>query len=143
MKKTGKAATQKVLSISEAAELSGVTRQAVYVAIKLKKLNAQKEAGRWTISLENLQEYRRNRYSRSKSMFGDDLLFNHKEGYYSVNQIANLLRVPTQKIYYATRTGQLKAHRKGAAWVIHIDDVEEYRRNFIRRKKTRKQRKAS
>jgi len=40
--------------------------------------------------------------------------------------------VPAQKIYYATRIGQLKAHRKGAAWVIHTDDIKQYRENYLR-----------
>ena len=45
-----------------------------------------------------------------------------------------MLNVPAQKIYYATRVGMLKAHRKGAAWVIHNDDVSEYREKFVNKK---------
>lgn len=124
----------KVVSITEAARINNVTRQAIYVAIKLKKLKATKETTRWTIHLDDLEEYRTNKYSRTKSVFDGELLFNNKEGFFSVNQVAKILDVPAQKIYYATRSGMLKAHRKGAAWVIHSEDVSEYKKKHIAKK---------
>lgn len=122
---------RKVVSISEAAKINNVTRQAIYVAIKQKKLKAKKETTRWTIDLRDLDDYRRQKYSRAKSMFNGELLFDNTKGYYSVNQVARMLNVPAQKIYYATRVGLLKASRRGAAWVIHIEDVEMYRKNYL------------
>jgi len=122
---------KKVVSITEAARINGVTRQAIYVAIKQKKLKAHKDATRWTINLDDLEEYRRNKYSRAKSTFDGELLFDNGKGYYSVNQVATILGVPAQKIYYATRIGMLKATRKGAAWVIHSDDIKEYREKYV------------
>ena len=124
---------EKVVSITEAARINNVTRQAIYVAIKQRKLKATKDATRWTISLKDLEEYRKNKYSRTKSMFQGELLFDNKKGFFSVNQAAQLLNVPAQKIYYATRVGHLKAHRKGAAWVISKDDIEGYRKNYLER----------
>lgn len=126
----------KVVSITEAARINNVTRQAIYVAIKQKKLKAIKATTRWVINLKDLEEYRSNKYSRSKSMFEGELLFDNEKGYFSVNQAADMLGVPAQKIYYATRVGQLKAHRKGAAWVIHTDDINAYRENFLTKKET-------
>ena len=123
----------KVVSITEAARINNVTRQAIYVAIKQKKLRATKDATRWTIHLDDLEEYRRNKYSRTKSMFAGELLFDNRKGYFSVNQAAKLLSVPAQKIYYATRVGLLKASRKGAAWVINIEDIKGYRDNYLNR----------
>lgn len=116
----------KLVSITEAARLNKVTRQAIYVAIKLNKLKAKKETTRWTIHLDDLEEYRKHKYSRAKSRFNGELLFDNTKGLYSVNQAARILSVPAQKIYYATRIGVLKAHRKGAAWVIREDDLKEY-----------------
>lgn len=124
----------KFLSISEAAKLNKVTRQAIYVAIKLKKLRAKKDTTRWTINADDLSDYRVNKYSRTKSMFNGELLFDHSKGYFSVNQAAKLLSVPAQKIYYATRKGALKAHRKGAAWVIQARDLKEYAEKALNRK---------
>lgn len=117
----------KVVSIGKAAEINKVTRQAIYVAIKLKKLKAKKETSRWTIHIDDLEEYRRNKYSRTKSLHKGERIFDNEKGYFSVNQVARILDVPAQKIYYATRSGALKAHRKGAAWVIHVDDVNQYK----------------
>jgi excisionase family DNA binding protein len=121
----------KVVSITEAARINNVTRQAIYVAIKQKKLKASKDSTRWTIHLGDLEEYRKNKYSRTKSMFNGELLFDNRKGYYSINQVAKMLNVPAQKIYYATRVGLLKAHRKGAAWVVKEEDVREYREGYL------------
>jgi excisionase family DNA binding protein len=128
--------SKKVVSITEAARINNVTRQAIYVAIKQKKLKASKDTTRWTIDLEDLEAYRRQKYSRTKSMFNGELLFDNHKGYYSVNQVAKMLNVPAQKIYYATRIGLLKATRKGAAWVIHTNDLKEYQENYINKKRT-------
>lgn len=126
--------TNKLVSITEAAKLNNVTRQAIYVAIKLNKLKARKETTRWTIHLDDLEDYRKGKYSRTKSVFQGELLFDNKRGYYSVNQVARMLNVPAQKIYYATRIGLLKAFRKGAAWVVHVDDVKTYAENSLKKK---------
>lgn len=125
---------RKVVSITEAARINNVTRQAIYVAIKQKKLKASKDTTRWTIDLEDLENYRKQKYSRSKSMFEGELLFDNLKGFYSVNQVAKMLNVPAQKIYYATRVGLLKASRKGAAWVIHANDVKGYQENYLNKK---------
>lgn len=122
---------KKVVSITEAARLNGVTRQAIYVAIKQKKLNAEKSSTRWTIKVSDLEDYRKNKYSRTKSMFDGELLFDNHKGYFSVNQVAEMLGVPAQKIYYATRVGHLKASRKGAAWVMYTDDINEYKEKYL------------
>lgn len=137
-KPTGQAVEEpediKVVSITEAARINNVTRQAIYVAIKQKKLKAMKDASRWVIHLDDLEEYRRNKYSRTKSVYDGELLFDNKKGYYSINQVADMLQVPAQKIYYATRVGLMKAHRKGAAWVIHADDIKAYQEGYLNQK---------
>lgn len=125
---------KKVVSITEAAKINNVTRQAIYVAIKQNKLRARKETTRWTIELHDLEEYRNNKYSRTKSMFDGDLLFDNSKGFYSVNQTAKILDIPAQKVYYALRTGMLKSTRKGAAWVIHNDSIEEYKTKYLSKK---------
>ena len=126
--------SKKIVSITEAAKINNVTRQAIYVAIKQKKLKAKKDATRWTIDLADLELYRNGKYSRTKSMYNGELLFDNHKGFYSVNQVAQLLNVPAQKVYYATRVGLMKAHRRGAAWVVHIDDIKEYRENYLNKK---------
>ena len=124
---------KKIVSITEAARINNVTRQAIYVAIKQGKLRARKGATRWMIDLDDLAEYRRQKYSRTKSVFNGELLFDNDKGFFSINQTAKLLGVPAQKIYYATRVGHMKAVRKGAAWVIHISDIKQYKENYLGR----------
>jgi hypothetical protein len=124
----------KVVSITEAARINNVTRQAIYVAIKQNKLKAKKETTRWVIHVNDLERYRAQKYSRTKSTFDGELLFDNTKGYYSINQTARILGVPAQKIYYATRIGVLKAHRKGAAWVVHIEDIKAYRDVYLSNK---------
>lgn len=128
----------KLVSITEAAKLNKVTRQAIYVAIKLNKLKARKEATRWAIHLDDLAEYRKLKYSRAKSMFNGELVFDHSKGFVSVNQVAKMLNVPPQKIYYATRSGKLKAVRRGAAWVIQVNDLAEYKEKYLQKRRRRK-----
>lgn len=124
----------KLVSITEAAKINKVTRQAIYVAIKLNKLKARKETTRWTIHLDDLEAYRKQKYSRTKSTYKGELLFDNNKGYYSVNQVADMLKVPNQKIYYATRVGHLKAHRKGAAWVVYVEDLKQYQEVYLKKK---------
>ena len=125
----------KVVSITEAARINGVTRQAIYVAIKQKKLKARKETTRWTIHLDDLDNYRNQKYSRSKSTFNGELLYDNNKGYYSINQVAKMLGVPAQKIYYATRIGLLSASRKGAAWVVNVSDMKAYKQTYLESQK--------
>jgi excisionase family DNA binding protein len=120
------------LSISEAAKLTNVTRQAIYVAIKHNRLNATKNVKKWRISLEDLKKYRENRYSRAFSLRNGKRIYDVSQGTYSIGQAAKLLGVPPQKIYYATRQGVLKSHREGCAWVINEPDLIEYEKTILR-----------
>ena len=126
-------AAKKFVSLSEAAKINNVTRQAIYVAIKQKKLRAYKNPTRWVIAIEDLEDYTKLKYSRTKSMHNGELIFDHNKGFYSIQQASKMLNVPYQKIYYATRIGLLKASRKGAAWVVHVDDLNEYQENYLNR----------
>lgn len=118
------------VSITQAAKLHNVTRQAIYVAIKQQKLKASKTT-RWEINVKDLEVYKRSRYSRKNSMYQGELLFDNEKGWYSVKQVADMLKVPVQKIYYATRIKTLAGIRKGAAWVIHISEIEKYKTAYL------------
>lgn len=124
---------KKFVTLSEAARINNVTRQAIYVAIKQKKLRAYKNPTRWIIDIEDLDHYRQLKYSRTKSMHNGELIFDNKKGFYSIQQASKMLKVPYQKIYYATRIGLLKATRKGSAWVVHADDLKKYQESYLNR----------
>ena len=67
-------------------------------------------------------------------MFQGELLFDNEKGYYSVKQVSKMLAIPAQKVYYALRTGMLRSTRKGAAWVVHTDDLNQYRESYVEKK---------
>ena len=125
------------LTIAEVAAMQGVTRQAVYIAVKAGRLKASKptaETRKWMIALADVEEYTKNKYSRVNSKYKGELTFDRIKGEYSVSQAAEFLGVATQKLYYATRIGILKATRKGTAWVIHIDDIQEFQERYLSQK---------
>lgn len=124
---------KKFVTLSEAAKINNVTRQAIYVAIKQKKLRAYKNPTRWIIDIEDLENYRKLKYSRTKSMHNGELIFDNTKGFFSIQQASKLLNVPYQKIYYATRIGLLKASRKGSAWVVHADELRKYQESYLNR----------
>jgi len=122
---------KKFVTLSEAAKINNVTRQAIYVAIKQKKLRAYKNPTRWIIDIEDLDQYRKLKYSRTKSMHNGELIFDNNKGFFSIQQASKMLNVPYQKIYYATRIGLLKASRKGSAWVVNVEDLNAYKENYL------------
>src|SRR5271154_1198925 len=85
---------KKFVTLSEAAKINNVTRQAIYVAIKQKKLRAYKNPTRWIIDLDDLDEYRKMKYSRTKSVHNGELLYDNKKGYYSIQQASKMLNIP-------------------------------------------------
>lgn len=74
-------ADKKFVTLSEAAKINNVTRQAIYVAIKQKKLRAYKNPTRWIIDVEDLDQYRKLKYSRTKSMYNGELIFDNKKAF--------------------------------------------------------------
>ena len=127
---------QKIVSITEAAEILGVTRQAAYIAMKNGKLLATKcpNTKKWLITVDDVEAYKQNKYSRTLSRHNGEIIFDKSKGLYSVSEAAQILDVPAQKLYYAVRLGYLKSHRRGAAWVVHIDDVRDYEASYLTRK---------
>lgn len=117
--------------ISEAAEFSNVTRQAVYVAIRAGKLEAAKE-GHWQITPQALEEYRKNRWNRLHSIKDGQPLVSKEKGEYLVRQIAENLRLPIQKVYYDIRCNRLKAQRRGKAYIITLADALEYKNRYLK-----------
>jgi len=116
-------------SLSQAARYCHVKRQAIYLAIKKKKLNATKINGRWLIILRDLEEYRKNKYNRDLRKVNGEMVYNLEKGHYSVTQVAKVIsdqmgiKYSRQRIYFLIRSGQLKAFRKGTAWIVEKEDA--------------------
>ena len=112
---------KKVVSITEAARINNVTRQAIYVAIKQGKLRATKNATRWTIDLEDLEAYRRELEEKSKSETANGLFVAWNTANYSkAKKLPNLKNIlkdifkPKQKVQESKRMSkeQIKQHYK-------------------------------
>jgi len=116
------------LTTDEAAILSGVTRQAVYLAIKKNRLKAER-IGPWyyQIKKSDLDEYRENRFCRDKSTFEGEPLYDAAKGEYSLKNAAAYLGMDYMNLYYHMRAGRVSTHRKGAAWIFHRKDLDELR----------------
>ena len=121
------------LSITEAAKILGVTRQGAYVAMRNGRILATKcpNTKKWLITTKDVEAYKQSKYSRDLSRYNGELIFDKSKGLYSVQETAQMLDIPAQKIYYALRLDYLKSHRRGAAWVVHIDDIRSYGERYL------------
>lgn len=110
--------------ISDACRILNISRQGVYVAIKKKKLVATKIGNRFFFKKSVLFEYLNNKYNRDLRKKDGECIFDLKKGTLSVSQATRVYSVgigypcSNQRIYYLLRTGQIKASRVGAAWVV-------------------------
>ena len=102
-----------------------VSRQAVCRKIKEGRIKAVKEENRWVIKQEDYEEYLQGKYVRRSYIFDKEL------ENYSPRQCAEFLNCSIQRIYHHIRTGHIKASRHGAAWVINIKDLLEYKKLLI------------
>jgi excisionase family DNA binding protein len=126
--------TEPMLTMGQAAKINGVTRQAIFFAIKMKRLNAKRENDTWLISESDLKEYNDKKYCRSKSRNDGELIFDKSKGFFSIGEAAKMLNRNTNHIYYLVRMGRLRTHRQGTA--IVIKDTELYNHiEFLRNKK--------
>jgi excisionase family DNA binding protein len=118
--------TEPLLTMSQAARKNGITRQAIFFAIKMKRLDAKKENGTWLISESALKEYSEKKYCRSKSRKEGELIFDKQKGFYSITEAAKILNKNVNHIYYLVRMGKLKTHRQGSAIVIEDKELHNY-----------------
>jgi excisionase family DNA binding protein len=118
------------LSITQAAELAKVGRQAIFCAIKLGRLKAVKKGYFWRIDPNDLEAYRIMKYSRQHSKRNGEYIFSKEKGTWSVlhicKTISEALQRPytTNRVYYLIRRGDVPAYKCGGAWVIKTQDAE-------------------
>lgn len=126
---TDNADTEEYMTLSEAAKYAHVTRQAYYVALKQGRLKATQIKRKWYVKKKDLDEYRGNKYNRDLRKQDGELVFDLEKGHFSIAQVCKVISsalkrpYPKNSLYYLVRTGQVKAFRKGCAWVIHKEDA--------------------
>lgn len=119
------------IGINEAAYRTNATRQSVYLAIKKGNLEATKDK-RWKITLNALEQYKKERWSRIKSKHNGQPLVSPEKGEFLARQVAENLNIPIQRIYYDMRCNRLKYTRKGAAYIITLADMLEYQAKYLK-----------
>ncbi len=112
-----------LFTMAQAAKKNGVTRQAIFFAIKMKRLNARRENNTWLVSGKDLKDYVENKYSRQASKKQGQLVFDKSKGFYSIGEAAKFLNKSTNQVYYLVRMGKIKTHRQGGAIVIHKEEL--------------------
>jgi excisionase family DNA binding protein len=121
------------LTAAEIARFYGVGRAAVYSAIKNGRLKAVQEKKHWLIPREEIQTYTKTRYSRAFSKYKGELTFDKAKGEYSITEAAIHLKCHPNVLYHACRIKLIPHKRKGAAYVLHIDDVERFKEQLVGR----------
>ena len=114
------------ITITQASQELNVTRQAVFLAIKMQRLVAFKHDHRWLILKSDLNHYVNNKYSRKLSRREGALIFDRKKGQYSINDVSNILKVDQNRVYYLVRLGKIKTSRSGGNIVILHEDLRKF-----------------
>jgi excisionase family DNA binding protein len=114
-----------IYTVSQAAALLAVSRQAVYVNVKKKRIVAFFVKYKWYITHENLMFWKKNRFNHHLRKHEGELIFDGKTTF-SVSQTAEMLNVNNQRIYYFLRQGYLKCYLHGATKVIKREDIDKY-----------------
>ncbi len=113
-----------IVTTREAAQMMGITTQAVYVALRNKSLKSEKLNNRIVINVEDVKKYRSQRYDRAKSKNEDgSLVYNPDLGLFSVQNLAQIFGVTQQRIYYLISRKKLDFYRRGSAYVIPVIDL--------------------
>ncbi len=111
-------------SLKEASKHAKVSRQAIFYAIQKGRLKAEKKGKRWTISQQDLNNYRANKYNYDDKKVNNVHLFDAEKGFFSIQQVAKVIGdalrgpYPRGRIYYLIRRNQLDAEKVGKSWVI-------------------------
>jgi hypothetical protein len=126
---------QNIISMKQAAKISKCTVAAIFSAIKSKRLKASREGLRWWILKEDLQAYKKNRYSRAYSKYQGMPLFDKSKGEHSVPETAKLLGSTLPLTYYWVRANRIPSKRKGLSYVIQIEDIISFKNDLQKSKK--------
>ncbi len=119
--------TQEFYSIKELSEFLGVSRQAIHVAIRKKKLYATKKGKAWTISCVDADFYRHNRFNHElRRMKNGHMLFDQSKNFYSIRQAAKFTGIPIGAIYYGLSKELYPYRRYGSTYILHIESKKEF-----------------
>ena len=114
---------EKILTIQETCEKFGLTRQAILLAIRSKRLNAVKIKGKWRFSPKDWQDYQSSKYDRKHSIRNGKPLYDMDNGFLSPCMVAKEFGVSTQHMYYLIRKDLIPYSRNGSAYVLNRKEM--------------------
>lgn len=123
---------EEVYTAVQAAEITHVTRQAIYQAYyndKLKGFCDKNDGGILKFKKKDLDEYRLNKYNKQAIKIDGEAVFDAEKGHFSVIQVAQVLSqelgyyYKPQRIYHLLRSGQIRGFKKGYSWVLTREDA--------------------
>ena len=116
------------LTIREAGELAGISRQAIQAAIANHRLPAKKTTYRYFILFDDLDRYIKSKWDRLETTMVNGIkVFDQDEGGISVRKAAELLGVKRQHLYNLIRSGHIKRMVVGCVFLIKKADVLAYK----------------
>ena len=113
-------------SLSQTAEVEGLTRQGVYKAIKDGRLKACKINNKWFIDESDLIQYRKERYTKVHSKFNGEPLYQPEIGLIGVHHVCEMLGLKRQQVYYLVRCHRLSTIQRGKTLIFFKDNVMAY-----------------
>jgi predicted DNA-binding transcriptional regulator AlpA len=127
----------KFISVPKASKDYGVTPQAIYHAIKIKRLRARTRPGarcpEWLVCADDLERVFTQKYARCNSVdkHGNPL-FDKSRGEMGISQAAKVLQMTHNQIYYSIRKGKLPYTRKACkenanTYVFTQADINEFK----------------
>lgn len=113
------------VTLTIAANILGITRQALALALAHKRIVGTKVKGRWFFERDEVDRYKKDKYNRRLTRNIDGTLrFRPEEGIYSPALLAEACGVQPQKIYYLLYSKKLGFTRKGSVYIISVKDLE-------------------
>lgn len=114
--------SREYLRISELAERYGITNQMLYLLVNEKRIEYIKQDRKIYIKEDSYKKYLDNRWNRDKTKYKGKLVHNNKKFEYSVRQIADMLGLQKQQIYYFIYHGRVPFKKKGSHIVLNPKD---------------------
>lgn len=121
---------QNILTMREAAKASKCTTAAIFAAIKSKRLAAHRVGFRWYLHRDDLQSYKKTRYSRQYSKYKGKPLFEKEKGERSATDAAKEVGSTVQMMYHYLRCRRLPFKKKGVAYVLDAKDIESFKQEL-------------
>ena len=115
---------EELISVTEACKRFGITRQALFICIRSKRLKAEKIKNRWYFTAKAWNDYVNSKYSREYSIRDGLNMYDIKNGVLSPSMVSEQFGLEKQQIYYLLRKGVIPDKRMGCAYILSKNDVK-------------------